>query len=54
MDKCVLMPDEEEALTKAFNNSKIPKEVTGATCNIHTEFKLAKKKMSNGVCFGKR
>lgn len=54
MKKCVLLPDEEEALRKSFNKSKIPHKTTDATCSIHSEWKMAKKKMANGSTFGRR
>lgn len=54
MEKCVLLPDEEPALTTAFNRSKIPKEMTVATCHIHTEWKVGAQKMSDGRQFGRR
>ena len=54
MEKCVLLPDEEEALTTSFNKSPIPKTLTAATCNIHSEWKLGKQPMSNGCIFGRR
>ena len=47
------MHDEEAAIPKAFQNSKIQAATaTHATCYIHGSWKLAARKMKNGKTFG--